>query len=563
MNLKDNPSVPTLDKRLPIAWFLGIPLAYVVVSYLENFYQTAFLVALWTIAIHSLANLLMYYLMSRLARDVQRDRWFAGISGILFAALIVFVPAMYFMAKPFTNLFDASAFHLDASVRVSFLNALIPPFFIAMVVVNVARQRKWHKARLLKMLDENLDALLLSFLFFCVYLLFASIFNRPSYDADDIFFDADGNLYRWRYATADYRDYYWRPAHPFILIIIRPLVGLLAFLFRGDTLFAAFTLNALTGALGVFLVWYFVKHSIGNRLYALLIAALFGASASQLVFGSIIESYIYLSAAALIFLILLLKDAPLWAQVIAGLTAFGITISNIGQTFIVHFFVKLNLKQIVIYGLIVGALVAPLSLLNNYMYPEANPYFWDLSTLQGEGHNQFPATLQRAEYLARVMAFHSFIAPEPLVIRDGWPFPKIWMFRASIKKDPMQLANYETLLGDGLVVLWSGFLLAGAVFFLKTVIRKYYDGYSIAFIVTLLFYFALHLRYGKDVFLYSTNWTYAIALFLALAWRELAGRRWFQVFLLVFILLLLVNNAGLYKTMMEISAPSVQYPIWR
>jgi hypothetical protein len=559
---KDDLNVQILDKRLPIAWFLGIPLSYFIVSYLENFYLTPLQVAMWTVLVHSLVNLFAYYLLNRAAKEFRADLVKAGISAILFIALTVFVPVAYSLAKPFPNLFDASVFHLGESVRVSFLNALIPSFFIAAVTISVARQRNWKETRFYKFVDENLPGLLASFLFFCVYLIYASIFNRPTYDADDVFFDADSNLYRWRYATANYGDYYWRPAHPFILIIIRPLVGILAFIFRGDTLFAAMTLNALTGALCVFLIWYFIKHSLGNPLYALLIAALFGASATQLVFGSVIESYIYLSAVALVFLVLLLKESPLWMQVVTGLVAFGITISNVGQTFIAHFFVKRNIKQIIVYGLIIGALVVPLSLLNNYIYPESNPYFWDLSTLEGEGHNQFPVTFQRADYLARVMALHSFVAPKPLVIDDGFPFPKVWMFRASIKKDPMQLANYETLLGDGLVIVWAGLLVLGVVLFLKNILKQD-NGYSIAFIVTLLFYFALHLRYGKDAFLYSTNWTYAITLFLALAWRELAGKRWFQVLLLVFVLLLLVNNVQLYSFMMEMTAPNVSFPVWR
>lgn len=551
-----------LDKRLPIAWLLGIPLSYFIVSFLENFYKTPFEVSLFSMLVHSGVALLFFYLLGRAMREFRADLFQSGILSVLLIALIVFIPYVYGIAVPFPNLLDSSTFHLAEEMRVTFLNALIPAFFITAVLVYVGRQRKWTETRFYQFVDDNLGGLALAFLFFAVYLIFASIFNRPSYDADDIFFDADGNLYRWRYATENYRDYYWRPAHPFILIIIRPLVGLLALLFKGDTLFAAFTLNALTAALCVYLIWDFVKRAIGNRLYTLLIAALFGASATQLAFGSIIESYIYLSAVALIFLILLQRDSPLWMQVLAGLVAFGITISNVGQTFITHFFVKRNLKQIIIYGVIITALVVPLSLLNNFIYPNSQPYFWDLSSLRGEGTNQFPATIQRAEYLARTMVLTSFVAPEPIVIRDGWPFPKVWMFRASIRKAPMQLANFETPLGDGLALTWVGLMLLGGVLFLKN-IRKQDNGYFIAFIVTLLFYFALHLRYGKDVFLYATNWTYAITLFLALAWRELADKKWFQVLLLVFILLVLMNNAEMYRTMLTISSESVPFPIWR
>ena len=549
-------------QRLLAAWLLGTLLSYFVVAYLENFYPSPLEVALLTIPIHGLVSLFVYYLIGRLIKGFNFKSADAVMSAIVYTALIVFVPAMYFMAKPFGNLFDATAFQISGSNLLGFEIAWLLALPLAFWLLSLAHKQNWMESRFGKFVDANLDGLLVALLFFAVYLIFASIFNRPSYDADDMFFDADGNLYRWRFATEIYEDYYWRPAHPFVLLIIRPLVGVLAFLFRGDTLFAAFTLNALTGALCVFLIWYFIQNSVGNRLYALLLAVLFGVTPTQLVFGSILETYIYLSAIALIFLVLLLKDKPLPALVLAGLVAFGITISNVGQTFFAHLFVKRNIKQIIIYGLIIGALVVPLSLLNNYIYPNSQPYFWDFSTLEGEGHNQFPPTVQRGEYLARVMALHSFVAPEPLIIRDGLPFAKVWMFRASIKKDPMQIAQYESVLGNGLAIVWVGLLILGGVYFLKNLFKQD-NGYFLTFIATLLFNFALYMQYGKDTFLYATNWTYAIILFLALAWRELAGKRWLQVLLLAFVLLLLVNNSHMLYKMLEISAPTVRFPIWK
>lgn len=558
----DNHLVKSINKRLLLAALLGIPFSYLITAYLENFYQTTLEIALWALLLQAWVGLFMYYLLGKIAAAWRSRSVNAAVSAVLYAALIVFVPAMYDMAKPFTTLFDADAFGLADGHKTVFFIALATALPLSAWLLSLARRKRWNESALYRFADENLHGLMAALLFFAVYLIFASIFNRPSFDADDVFFDADGNLYRWRFATENYADYYWRPAHPFILLIVRPLVGILAMLFKGDTLFAAFTLNALIGALCVFLIWYFVKAAVGNSLYALLLAAFFGASPTQLVFGSIIESYIYLSAIALIFLVFLLKDKPLYMQVIAGLVAFGITISNVGQTFIAHFFVKRNLKQIILYGLLVGAFVVPLSLLNNVIYPDSQPYFWDVSTLEGEGHNQFAPTLQRANYLLRVMTMHSFVAPEPLVIDDDFPFTKVWMFRAAIKKDPMRVASYETPLGEVLIIIWVGLMLVGGAFFIKNISRQD-NGYYAAFIVTLLFYFALHMQYGKDVFLYATNWTYAILLFLALAWRELAGKRWFQIFFLVFVIFLLFNNSHMLQTMMETSAPAVPYPIWR
>ena len=85
---------------------------------------------------------------------------------------------------------------------------------------------------------------------------------------------------------------------------------------------------------------------------------------------------------------------------------------------------------------------------------------------------------------------------------------------------------------------------------------RYLFAYVIIFI--LLFNFLLHLQYGKDIFLYSTNWTYAIILILALVWKELADKRWFQIVLLVFLALLLANNSRLIFTMLSTAALHVK-----
>ena len=463
----------------------------------------------------------------------------------LFAILIAWAWNMLQMANQFPSLFEAETHLLVTSQRIIFAIAI--PILLILFL--------WAKTKNLqiKWIEENLSGILLALIFFSIYFLLVSIFNQPTFDVDDIFFDADAFLWRRRFATELVRDYYFRPVHPFVLIIIRPLVWLISIFIKGNTLYAAFILNAFAGALCVFLVWYFIKHFINNNLYSLLIATLFGASTAQLVFSSLIETYIFLAAVALLFIVFLIKDKPLFVLIITGLLAFGITVSNFGQTVIAYFFIKRNFKQLIKYGLIVAALIVPLTLLNNFVYPDSQPYFWDPTSFYGEGHNSFSPTLQRGNYLGRVMILHSIVAPQPLILQEEIPFLKVWMFRASIKKDPMRLANYETLLGDLLVYAWVGFILLGVFLFLKN-FKKQDNRFFLTFILILLFNFFLHMQYGKDVFLYSVNWTYALILFLALAWRELADKNWFQLTLLVFISFLLINNSQLIFTMLSTSA---------
>jgi hypothetical protein len=462
------------------------------------------------------------------------------LKALLCTALISWALTLLRVANQFPNLFEAEMYRV-----------VIAQWLICAILISILSIIPSIKN--IKFIAENKDGILLSLIFFCIYFLFASIFNQPAFDVDDIFFDADAYLWRRRFATELVRDYYFRPVHPFVLIIIRPLVAVVSIFFAGKTLYGAFALTAFAGALCVFLVWYFVKHFTNNPLYSLLIAALFGASTAQLVFSSLIETYIFLAATALIFIVLILKDKPLFLLVIIGLVSFGITVSNFAQTLIVHLFVKRNLKQIIIYGLIVTAFIVPLTLLNNFVYPDSQPYFWDITSYQGEGHNQFPSTLQRAIYLGRVMVLHSVVAPQPLILQEEIPFLKVWMFRASIKKDPMRISQYETPLGNTLAYVWLGFMILGGILFLKN-IRKQDNPFTITFIVIMLFNFFLHMRYGKDVFLYSANWTYSLILLLALAWKELAHKKWFQMLLLIFIFFLLMNNLQLILTMLQTSA---------
>jgi hypothetical protein len=546
--------VKTASKRLIPAWLTSVPFCCLGAGFLGNFYSAPYELALASLTFNIGAVLFLYLTLPMLKARARAKPFDAGIAFALLAAIAAFGWILFGMAAQFPGLFEAGIYHLEGAEWISLVAGFLLSLPVSAFIAAPFKDGGIGETRLGRLVDENLGGLILAFSFFPIYLFLASIFNQPAFDADDIFFDADSRLWHWRFATENYHDYYWRPVHPFVLIIVRPLVWLVSLPLKGDALYAAFALTALAGALCVFIVRYLVKRTIGNSSYALLIAALFGASAAHLAFASLIETYIFLAAVALVFLLLLVTDKPLSMQVVAGLAAFGITISNFGQTVIAHWAIKRDVRKLVLYGLIVAALVVPLTLLNNVVYPEAHPYFFDLKSYEGEGHNQFPMTLQRANLLARVMFLHSFVAPDPLVRQEeDIPFLKVWMFRASIKKDPMLIARYESDLGRALVTAWIVLMTLGAALFLKN-IRRQDNRLPLTFVLILLFNFALHLRYGKDVFLYSANWTYAVVLFLALAWGELAAKRWFQIALLVFIALMLANNSRLFQAMLNASA---------
>jgi hypothetical protein len=544
--------------RMFVAWILSVAIAYFVVGFLGNYYPGFVGVIFLTIFAQSATGLLIYRLLGKAQHLYSFSPLDFILALALFMVLTIFVVMMFGMADQFPQMFNAKYVLIEKDQN--------SPFIIGCVLVLpcLALTRKYlgpigiKQTRLYQFMDEIVTGALVAAFFFAVYFIFASIFNQPVFDVDDIFFDSDGWLWRTRFTTDAYQDYYWRSVHPFVLLIIRPMVAFTSFFLRGDRLAAAFLMVALSGALCVFLAWYFVKQVTGSSLYAVLIASLLGGSAAHLVFGSLLETYIFIAAVAMTFIVLLLKKTPLFVFIIGGLVSFGITLSSLIQPTLAFVFIRRDIKQWFIYGVVILALAIPLTLLNNVIYPNSQPYFFDPSSYDTEGRNTFEPTLRRASVVARVMFLHSFVAPDPLVFKRELQFYKIWILdvnRKVYKNDPdhLRVSEYETRFGTALAFVWMVFGGIGVFGFLKN-IKKRENFFSYAFILIILFSFIMHLKFGKELFLYATNWTYAVVFFLALAWKVFADKKWFQIVLLVFISLLLVNNARLIFTMLSTSA---------
>ena len=292
----------------------------------------------------------------------------------------------------------------------------------------------------------------------------------------------------------------------------------------------------------------FIKTTSGNSVYASLIASLLGLTASHLVFGSLIESYIFLAASLLLFFVLLIKDRPLPALIAASLVTIGITYTNFAQNVIALFTVKPNVKQTIRFIVSVIVMLVLLTLLNNLLYPDAHPFFFVPSTLQAEQQNLFPLNALRVQALTRAFFFHNVAAPSPIFYDKDIPFIQFRFFKPEID----ELSQYNLPIQDAASFAWLGLLLLGGVLFLINLRKSPHVRFSLALIGCMALNLALHLRYGKELFLYTPNWTYALVLLLGLSWQGLADRRWFQAVLLAFLFLLVWNNSILIKTILDV-----------
>jgi hypothetical protein len=530
-----------------IAWVLSVLACLPAIGFLGNFY-TSWVGILLAALFFQLFFIFFFVLTVEKGDQIRSSQPLEFVLFLsLFVGLLLFALKMVGMLSQFPQLFDARYILFEDGQAIPFLASSV--LSLSLLIWGAGSVERFRQSRAGIFLEENGNGLLLSGLFFALYLPMAVTFNQPAYDVDDIFFDTDGLLWRTRFTTDMVQDYYQRSVHPFVLLIIRPVVILISFLLRGDKLAASNVITAFAGGLCVFLAWIFIKQKTGNSLYAALIATLLGTSAAHLVFGSLLETYIFLAVLALAFMVFLIKDRPFFVLILTGLASFGITLLNLIPMAIAFIFVKRDFKQWVKYGLIVGVLAILLTLLNNVIYPNSQPYFFNPSTLTAEEGNTFSPTVSRGLAVARVMFVHSLVAPDPLILEEEIPFLKVWIFKA----DPMRLSEYQTGFGTLLAVTWVGLCLLGGFLFLKN-FKRDDQRFPLAFLMILFFNFLLHLRYGKDLFLYSTNWTYALILFLSIQWNELSAKRWFQIFLLGFIFLMLWNNFRLIQTMLDTSA---------
>jgi hypothetical protein len=110
-------------------------------------------------------------------------------------------------------------------------------------------------------------------------------------------------------------------------------------------------------------------------------------------------------------------------------------------------------------------------------------------------------------------------------------------------------------LGNLLVFAWAILLLMSGVFFLWNLIRTRKVDLALAFALSLLFNFLLHLSYGFETFLYSPDWAYALIFFVGLSLVPLARNRLFQGALLVFLILLAYNQVHFFQFILDTIAP--------
>lgn len=336
--------------------------------------------------------------------------------------------------------------------------------------------------------------------------------------------------------------------HPLFVLLLNPLgFALRALLRSGLGIEASGRVAAiiLCSTAGGAAAAAFARLLIGlglAPLRAALFTLVFGLSASQLVFASLPESWIFSGLALVLLFVFGTRPAPARdGLVLAGAAAFGMAVTNLGAAALVRarWLVAERRPAAVLVGLarylsLVLVLTALLATVQAVLYPGTTP-FYRLETLNRDDRLSFvqaptaSALLGRAREVAAHLLLFDLVAPRLLVTETGTP--------RTIVDFPEATPSAFRVTGALHAVLWLGLLVLSVSGLLRT-----RDPLIVALALWLASQAALHMVFGSSLFLYSCQWTFAVIALAAVGTNRLGPNRGLDAALVALVALQVWTN---------------------
>ena len=549
-------------RRFLAAWLLGTGSAFFAMGFLQNFYPYYWEFILLGILLNILATLAWEIILEHTIHSVQ-EAWRERVIPLTALTIVaVFLILTVNLLMAYRRLFSFQFFLPTSNLILVFTGLALLSQSWSAFLLNKLDRVDWRNWGFTLWIKRNLPGLLLAFTIATATFALAIPFLSTQSGVVDNYFDTD--TVDWIKRLSDNIENLLpiRSVHPFAFLILRPPTWLLSLFLNGDKFHAAVLLNSLAGGLCVFLTWLFFKRRTKNTAYALLIAALLGLSNSHLILSTFLETYIFSAAALIAFLLLLeTEETSLRALIPSAVLVFGITITNFVQTCILYFMNPARRRSILLFAASVVVIAVFAAFVQDIIYPSNDPFFIP-SNLMGEnayGFNIFQAEprliLSRVNLLLRHVALFDVVAPRPLILTTevGCTFPCLQTY---YKHHGVYVISSYVGFGSWLARIWFLALLGAAGLYLWSLFKSPQKPYlQSALLLTILFNFLLHMLYGDDPILYSPDWTYAVIFFFGISYEELAGKKWFQALLLVFLACLLINNLDLFRKTLEAISP--------
>jgi hypothetical protein len=242
------------------------------------------------------------------------------------------------------------------------------------------------------------------------------------------------------------------------------------------------------------------------------------------------------------------------------LLVFGITVTNIAQSVIGLFFNKFGFWRLVRYCVVIITAGITLTVLTSALYPNRQTFFFvpgdiafETNFVKSVHESPDGHLLERFKIVSRTMLLYGVTAPSPLEIIAKKP-PRPTIDLKTFEPRTNSYASYKGLANIPLA-LWLILLAGSFLFFVKGLRSSPHLPLMLGLLGSLAFNFLLHMNYGTELFLYTAFWTYALVFFVALAFAELAGKKWLESMLAIFVILLMLNNFWFIYTILRGLAP--------
>lgn len=544
-----------------IGFLLSLFFTYAVIGFLGDIFKGRFDIITFSVISTAIGSVVGYYLARR-AFHSFRDGFLSNpISALLALSLPIFLVGIIYGSLQYPTMFSLVYIQMSGSAFGMFLPSAVIGGAWGFLLLEQFEARGYYQAfkqtRLFAFIKDNLPGIYAGALFFLINLVIARALNHPTYSLNSVIFEADAGPWMSILGYPEGHDVN-RSVHPLVLITLRPLVSFVRLFLANKWYLAPMIVVAALNGLCVLMGWLFVSRATQKSTYAFAFALMLGTTAAHLLFGSLTETYVFGMTSLIFFFLLVQSDEKrFWALVPAGLLVFGITVTNIAQAMIALFLKKsLGFWRLVYYGVIVLTLGIALTALVSVLYPGNQTFFFVPADLAFEGRFSKPIysdpadrLIERAGVVGRTIFMYGVVAPTPLesIARkntDPLMEYKTFDYRAHIH------AWYNGLAYAPLI-LWLIFF-AGALFlFFKNFRTSVHIPLMLGLLFSIAFNYLLHMNYGTELFLYSPFWTYLLVFFVSLAFAEFAGRRWFEVGLAIFVVMLMINNAWFILTILR------------
>jgi hypothetical protein len=534
------------------SWLLSLAITYLLVSLALSVTDNLMVILALTLLLSISGTIIGYHLAGRAAKSFRLGFLHSPFAVVVVLALPIFVAGVIYLNSQFPAMFTATDVLLNPGQSLSAIMAVgLASFgwsvlalekFNQSVLYNHMKQTKPYA-----FVKENIPGFYAAIMFSYVYFIQARVINQPNFALKRIIFESDPSPWLLILGLPEGSNV-GRAVHPLVLITLRQIVNI-ARIFTGEKWhYAPALVVAVFGGLCIFIAWLFLKRQTGRTTHAFLFSTLLGASTAHMLFASVVETYIF-AAASLLFFYLILQSGERRFSILApaGLLVFGVTITNIAQSIIGLFFVNLKSARLIKFIFVVMAAGVLATAFSNVLYPGMETFFFVPSDLAFESrytepvyNNTLDLAIERADAIGGAMFFFGVVAPVPIETRGS----------KSGELIVLQTYNYAShTIGKyvGLayipLLLWTMALLTAIYMFIKNFKTSPHTPFMLAFLGCLGFNFLLHMNYGTEMLLYTPNWTYALALFVALALADFADHRWFLLFTAVLVLTILANNA--------------------